>query len=313
MNAADIAQILKAKPSGKGYRARCPAHKDTHPSLWFTDAVTKKNPTGKLRFQCKAGCEFRDIRYALGIQAKEKGDHSPTKITSTDIDDDPLGQIVRMRKITNLWKRSVPIVEGSPAWTYLVHTRKVISANVPIPAVMREVPDLGYFTSGPDDELLHLGNFPAIITRMDDVHGNIVTLHRTYLRHDGLGKAPVDKAKKLMQSPADGCTDGAAIKLFAPIFDPESERVILGLSEGIESALGANKLFGTPVWAAWSASGLVKVDIPPTVTNLIIFGDNDSSGRKAINDLVDRLKTESPSLRVVIKLPPIPESKFSDG
>ncbi len=315
MNAADIAAILKAKPSGKGWRARCPAHKDKSPSLWFSDAITEKNKTGILRFQCKAGCDYRDIRYALGIQSPVKLVNEKAQRITSDMtpDDDPLGQIVRMRKIRKLWDRAVPIVKGSPAWTYLVRSRRVLNENSPVPSCMREVSALGYYSFEEESEaVIHIGDFPAIITRMDDIDGNIVTLHRTYLAADGNGKAPVEKAKKLMQSPIDGCTEGAAIKLFAPIFDAESERVILGLSEGIESALAANLLFGTPVWAAWSASGLVKIDVPATVTDLIIFGDNDPAGRKAINDLMHRLQIESPKLRAVIKLPETPGSDWAD-
>lgn len=319
MNISEIAKQLNAKKSGVGWMACCPAHKDDHPSLWFSDTQTPKNPLGKLRFQCKKGCDYREIRSALGIigGAELTPEQRAKRINAEPVVEDTLGLMVRKRKIKRLWDKSIPIVEGSPVWNYLRNIRKVLKPSTQIPAVMREIPDLGYYESQNDD-FVCVGRFPAIITRLDDINGNMVTIHRTYLALDGSGKAPVEKAKKLMQSPVDGCTDGAAIKLFRPvsfvesISDLESKRVILGLSEGIESALAAYTLTGIPTWAAWSASGLVKVDLPPEVTDLILFGDNDPAGRKAINDLLERLKEESPTIRVVIKLPQTPGADWAD-
>lgn len=305
MNAAEVAVILKAKRHGIGYRACCPSHKDSHPSLWFTDAVTQSNPSGRLRFQCKAGCDFRDIRQAIGLSAGSapRNMNQPTKINSLPAESDPLAEIVRWRKINKLWERAVPIVQGSPAWTYLVKARRVLSTSTLIPAVMREVDKLGYYEQGDDDELIHVGDFPAIITRMDDVDGNLATLHRTYIASDGSGKAPVEKPKKLMQSPVDGITDGAAIRLFQPTSDRDTGRVILGVAEGIETALAAHRLSGYAIWSAWSSSGLAKMHIPSQVTNLIIFADNDSAGRHASNQLITRLSRERPTLEYVVRLP----------
>jgi hypothetical protein len=51
MTIQEIASGLRARKSGHGYMAKCPAHKDRTPSLHLTE----KN--GKILIHCFAGCE----------------------------------------------------------------------------------------------------------------------------------------------------------------------------------------------------------------------------------------------------------------
>jgi putative DNA primase/helicase len=65
---------------------------------------------------------------------------------------------------------------------------------------------------------------------------------------------------------------GSAVRL-API-----TRGILGVAEGIETALSASVLFNVPVWAALDKWGLENFAVPYDVMALMIFADNDEGG-----------------------------------
>ena len=57
-----FAKVQGVKKSGNGYKARCPAHDDTNPSL----SLTEKN--GKVLLHCHAGCSQQAVLDALGIE-----------------------------------------------------------------------------------------------------------------------------------------------------------------------------------------------------------------------------------------------------
>ena len=56
---------------------------------------------------------------------------------------------------------------------------------------------------------------------------------------------------------------------------------ILGIAEGIETALSAMQIFNIPVWASLGAARMHRVAIPESVRELHIFGDNGDPGRAA--------------------------------
>src|SRR6185437_4227193 len=86
---------------------------------------------------------------------------------------------------------------------------------------------------------------PAMVSLMaDPVSGDPCGIHRTYLRPDGMGKAQIDKSKKMLGQ--------AGVVRLA---EPEGEG--LGLAEGIETALSAMLRIGWgPVWAAGSRNSV---------------------------------------------------------
>lgn len=118
------------------------------------------------------------------------------------------------------------------------------------------------------------GHYPAMIGLVTDANGRLVNLHRTYLTPDGK-KADVPIVKKLCASA--GSMNGASIKMGDPALNKKGE-LILGVSEGAETALAASCLFGIPVWAAVSAHGLKSFTPPPEVQKIYLLGDNDESG-----------------------------------
>ena len=63
---------------------------------------------------------------------------------------------------------------------------------------------------------------------------------------------------------------------------------VLGVAEGIETALAASKLFGVPVWAALSTSGMQKMTLPPGLRRLKVYADKGEGGKKAAENLRDK-------------------------
>ena len=51
--------------------------------------------------------------------------------------------------------------------------------------------------------------------------------------------------------------------------------------EGLETALSATALFGLPCWATLGTERFRLVSLPPQVTRLVLFLDNDRGGRRA--------------------------------
>ena len=90
--------------------------------------------------------------------------------------------------------------------------------------------------------------------------------------------------RKLLPALAGDALAGAAIRLA-----PAGE--VLGVAEGLETALAASALSGMPVWACLSATLLRRFEPPSGVRLLTIWVDKDRSGtgERAAAALRDRL------------------------
>jgi putative DNA primase/helicase len=84
------------------------------------------------------------------------------------------------------------------------------------------------------------------------------------------------------------------------------------IGEGIETTLAAMFATGLPGWAALSTSGLVALQLPPIVHDVVILADYDRSGagERAARIAADRWLAEG--RRVRIALPPEPDTDFAD-
>lgn len=176
---------------------------------------------------------------------------------------------------------------------------------------VRTVSSLAYWHTV-DKKLVKLGSFPAKLALMQDAEDNLAAVHRTWLSPDRKAKAPVPKARKLSESPNAA---GAAIRLF----DAKGSDV-LGLTEGIETALGVRQLCSggyfdglgkIPVWACFAERNIRNFQIPEwllgTLTKIIIFADNDErgTGLAAATEFKERMAIEQPHLVVEIRLPDV--------
>jgi len=137
------------------------------------------------------------------------------------------------------------------------------------------------------------GQWPRMVSKIDDVDGRGVNLHLTHLTEDG-EKAPVVPVKRVMPGKLP---DGCAIRL-------EPAGPVMGIAEGIESAISASILFKMPVWAAVSGVMLSKWIPPQEAEEIWIFGDNDGNytGQAKAYALAHRLSVQF-GRRVEVRIP----------
>ena len=190
-----------------------------------------------------------------------------------------------------LWRESRLVVAGDPVSAYLLRRTGIEAA----PACIRFHPALPYQH---DDS--STARHPAMIARVQDADGNGVAIHRTYLTDCG-DKVDVPTVKKV----AGSLPPSSAVRLF-----PASS--IMGIAEGIETALSASVRFGVSVWAAVSSGGMERWTPPPGTERVTIFGDNDLSGtgQAAAWNLAKRLIAAG--VAVEVKIPDEPGTDWAD-
>lgn len=192
--------------------------------------------------------------------------------------------------IRKTWKESKEIKEGDPAWQYLTNrglALKILPLSMRYHAGLEYRDGTGVFT------------YPAIVMLVASPSGQGITIHRTYIK-DGK-KAPVPQPKKLMPVPDDVTVNGGAVRLF-------TSGLVLGLAEGMETALAASELHGIPVWSTLTAGGMETFELPETsdVQHLIIYADHDPSftGQKSAYVLAHRLWLKHKNLTIEVCKPP---------
>lgn len=172
-------------------------------------------------------------------------------------------------RIALTWAECMPLVAGDPVTLYL--KRRGFGGVWPLPECLRLHRGLAYWHEGE-----RLGAYPAMVAPIVAPDGRMVALHRTYLTANGR-KADVPTVRKL--TAAAGPLSGAGIDLHRP------QRGVIGIAEGIETALGAWCLSAVPVVAGYSAGNVSSWQWPAGVQRLVIFADNDQAGREAADKL----------------------------
>jgi putative DNA primase/helicase len=142
---------------------------------------------------------------------------------------------------------------------------------------------------------------PAMLAMVTDTTGKPATIHKTYVTAAGT-KASVNKVRMFC---AGSVPPGGAVRLAYPDTD------VLGIAEGIETALAAAKMFGIPTWAALSDWGVEKFVPPAGVARLVIFADNDThgAGQRAAYALAARL---SGQLEIEVRISEKPGTDWND-
>lgn len=216
--------------------------------------------------------------HALGEVRRLLGDSPmPAAMVQAPKADDLQRKVAAMRRV---WDASLHVEKGDPVWTYL---NRRVGLEI-VPACLRFHPALAYRHE--DGEITH---HPAMVAAVTYPDGMGASLHRTYLTSDGR-KAAVPSAKKLMPGKP---LQTASIKLGA-------YSDVLGVAEGIETALAASRRFGFPVWSCVS-SGLLEAWEPPAdLGRVVVLGDNDTkfAGQAAAYRIAHKLACKGVAVEV---------------
>lgn len=119
-----------------------------------------------------------------------------------------------------------------------------------------------------------------------------MTLHFTFVRRDGIGKAALNPARLLLAGHGKA---GAVVRLWPD----EAVATGLGVAEGIESALSL-AWAGLPVWACIDGGNLAAFPVLSGVESLAIAVDRDPAGEKAARELAHRWVTAGREVRLVM-------------
>ena len=189
-------------------------------------------------------------------------------------------------RITHLSHHLRRVTAADPVHLYLC--RRLYAESIVVPQCLRLHAHMPYVHDG---EVV--GIWPAMVAPVVGIDGKVRALHKTYLTPEGRKADVPGPVKKL--TPAAGPLIGGSIRLHEP------KAGVLGVSEGIETALAAHCGSGVPTVAAYSAGALAGFQWPAGVRRLIIFADDDNAGRKAAHEL--RARAERCMLSVTMMTP----------
>jgi putative DNA primase/helicase len=198
----------------------------------------------------------------------------------------------RIQALRRVWAESKPVSPGDLVDTYL-QSRGL--GEVIYPKSLRFAPALR------DGEG---GIRPAMIALVGVCGEKPVSMHRTFLRPDGKGKAEMASPRKMMPGELP---DGACVQL-----SEWTGTGAIGVAEGIETAMAASALYDIPVWAAINATMLAKWVPPAGAEEVAVFADNDPKfgGQAAAYRLAHSLAVKR--LHVTVHSPPTPGDDFND-
>lgn len=172
-----------------------------------------------------------------------------------------------------LWGAAVP-APGTLVETYLAAR----GIRIPVPEVLRFHGGLPHPAGG---------RWPAMVALVTNgTTGKPMAVHRTFLTHDGGGKAPVRPVRMML-----GPCAGGAVRLAPPAG-------VTMIGEGIETSLAAMQAGSLPAWAALSTSGLRGLDMPEDMRDLIVLADGDLAGEAAAEVAALRWKRQGRRVRI---------------
>src|SRR3954470_7415266 len=241
MNADRVGKSLKGHRNGSGWLVCCPVvghgkgRGDRCPSLSVHDG-----DDGRLLLRCFGGCEFLDILDAL------------KRLRLVD----EIGARDRLRPLLRRVEREhEPDPEGLLIWRN--------AQRAPIPYLERRgIPSVP--ASLRCGTFLHLGQyeFPCMVAAVQRPDGKVVAVQQTVLTPKAT-KAPIANPKQ-----TTGALGAGAVRFAAAA-------EVMGLGEGVETALSAQTMAEIPVWASLGCRRLHRVELPELVREVHIFGDND--------------------------------------
>ena len=269
--ANEIVRALNGCWHGSYGMCLCPCHDDGRtPALKITDDTRKSDG---IDLHCFAGCGWREVKAVLSARGLLEAPATTTASRSsrrsaqarprnqTTISPTNNGNDWKSIEALKIWRQSQPAA-GSKVEIYLARR----GITIPMPPSLRFHSHLDYSPTGTQ--------FPAMVAGIQQPDRHVAGIHRTYLLPDGTAQANVSSPKMAL-----GPLGRGAVRL-------AEGGPVLGLAEGIESALSAMQLFNAPCWAALG-SRVGQVALPDIVRAVVVFADNGEAGAEAANKAVD--------------------------
>ncbi|MGF7174651.1 DUF7146 domain-containing protein [Azospirillum doebereinerae] len=291
------AKRLRLTKAGREFKACCPFHEDSSPSFFLNDR--------KGIFKCFGCGAFGDVidllrrldglDFATAVETlagerpalrrngaldferrlvEASQEYTASEGRGWEPDEE---ERARMEHARSIWFNARPV--GGTAGEAYLRWRGV---RLPLPPTLRFAPAMWH--SGARRE------FPALVAALQDSVGTITAVQRVYLTPDGRGKLDVAPRKKGKGPMRDG-----AVRLARP-------GRVLGLAEGIETALSARQIYSLPVWSANGAGRMHSVVLPEGVEHVVLFADAGETGLAAARRAADHFAGRG--LLVDIEAPP---------
>jgi hypothetical protein len=270
MTAARIAEALagrKVTARGGNFLVRCPAHDDDMPSLSLRDGDRG------IIVHCFAGCSPADVYTA--IRRKDRKLLEPGQTAPEPVKGSVEYDRRQCDKARWMWKQR-RLITGTIAEKYLREARCYAG---PLPPTLAFLPPFKHdycpamiaaFAMVDEPE-------PGVLGKPRDV----ASVHLTFLRADGSGKADTHPNKIIVGSP-----------VARPIvIAPPNDLLGLAITEGIEDALTAHVATGLGAWAAGAAGFLPKLAdaVPSYIECVTIFAHADKAGADGARELAAAL------------------------
>lgn len=315
--------------SNPNKKTHCPLHEDAKPKFRF------ENKNGEGNWHCAVcghGNGMSLLMQAKGMNFTEasklvidlfEGGSSPRNVPAAAprnayvAPEMPVDQLERRRAAyAKTWSEARPVLDGDPVSRYL---RSRIPGLTAIPPVIRFHPGMPFY--GVPAEGAYVGRdyglHPCMVSAVVDENWRPCNIHRTFLTLEGkklsLQEVDPDDPTVLVDLPA---------KKLMPSIDAKHYQIrlakpldgLLGIAEGIETALAAMVYSSVPTWSVVATTGMVNFLVPEGISRLVIFADNDKLTAKGINPglaaarrLLDRTdvaqRIADGTLAVVIRTP----------
>lgn len=238
---------------------------------------------------CGAGDGWSLIQKVLHVDFKEALEEVAGLIGSVEVSSVLKESVMTKEKMRSIYEGSVPVNDNDPVTRYLKGR-----GLTKIPTMLRYHPNCYESeTKRPQKAMM------AVFIGADNI---ACTMHRTYLTEDG-EKMPIESPKKIL--PCLGKMNGGAVRLY-----PVGE--VLGIAEGIETAIAASQDSGFPVWAALNSGMMECFEPPKEVKQVLIFADNDTNyaGQKSAYVLAHKLAMKK--MPAIVYVPDIPGKDWAD-
>lgn len=237
---------------------------------------------------CGGGDGFDLARKVTGKSFREIADHI-AKLMGTTNEFSRKGpnmeEVAQRNAMSRLWRGSWQPKPDSPVGVYL---DRRVGCLWPSNAI-REVclPTKGWF----------------MVSQIVDASGErAVNLHLTAITYDGR-KQSITPNKKVMPGKLP---PGCAIRL-GPV------KPVMGVAEGIETAISAAIMFDMPVWACVNSTLLSQWVPPEGCEQVTVFGDNDANyaGQAKAYHLANRLELQF-KRKTNVMVPPMTGQDWND-